>query len=1696
MQLRENSTKATLFGQLDSGADINLISCNILEQHLGRNWTSLPNASSSQSVETATGSNIRIISVKIMTFNFTSGGPIEMVVYVTSAKDLFLLGAPLHYQLKISINWDLKGIPVMSWEEKHQTRHCAVYTNPPSKIINNVYRVVFQPLQLLKVEFSSGGPLATNELLVIENVGHQLDLPVGLRALVVLPSTGKAIRGKTYAYVKNLSTKPLELAAGTLPAWAIKEPYEEDTGVVLTDLDFHQNRDRTMAELRQACPVLPHYPGLRPLFVRRLASVHDDYLQPKLQVNLVQERALEKELARLYTPNEEVDFNQQIQEEDITLPMEDKPLEWRPEDAVPYDGIEEPLRIFAKVLMTKHSKILSKGPFDFGWAKSVDEVELYLKKPLPEHSGKVYHGSPEQQEKERCILSLLLKKGLLNRSKATFGCPIFFISKSTANSVPRFLVDTSQLNEYLVDTPQILPTTESILRGLNELEPILFSSIDLRSAYFSLRLSKRSQKFMVINTSFGAFSSQIALQGLRPMPGIFQTSFAKVIHSDPKTRLPDPLFGANNYLDDCFTATGTGDTGMLTTIADKFPELRSALELSQLSDRDKADACLHYSVADELMRRIGLAGFKISPEKTRIFSKELRILGHLVQGGRITVDPKRIDKMRNFPVPTSKVELQRFLGFVSSIKAFSRPSLGEAQAHLTRYVGTKEKSITLTPEDVQHFYEARRELCTEHFRAQSDPHAPKLLFTDSSSVSLGCVMMDLVAPELVLHKTAEIPAWPDLCNAPPPEVVRMALQAAASDPQLHIVPLRRRGNRTSSFLKACLSQIALLRIRNLPFAVKAMRGQLISFLTSSVHRLALPDFTREDGTFNTGKWDHTLCRLKTETNDERDMVILAPAVAALTDRELMVIGYSTKHPVRWFRPSNKAAKKPPMVVLRGGYGDFFPFQGCAYYHPLQPSTLDTLQFDHKFEDAKEIIGRMKEFVLNQKTSPYKAVPIAYHSKVIARKDRFLPIYQKEATALVQSLHSLESEITRSCITLAIVDSRSVYFLYNHAINQSQHKVRRQSVLLATRYPSLHFMAVPSNKNAADYLSRLVAIDEEDRQMIDLRKLHIQEAEALEWQIFSTLEAENACSNLPTLHAMAERNIRKAITDPLLIEPDAKEREKDSQEKVDATACVKALTRSKAKEPQHGIAVPVPRGKRKLTKEETTILRNTLPLRALAEMLQTADIASHQDSYLNQETIQALRLPLVRNEQELWALKRSPERVYIPPALEGKILSYLHLRMAHAGSAKIYVECKAKYYFPKMLAKATQLAQSCQACMLVNPLTGNSYESGSYPFPKYPFEVISVDILEGLPKNTKGIVGLLNFVDTFSGLVYIHELLSAKVPSIVAGFRSFFKAYGLNTKICLTDNGPNLLGARPFLSNLGIKCPTTCPYISQSRGKIESFNKSVNVAFRKALVISERYDFDSVLFLVNILINESVNPVTGISPNQMVFGRSLVDFGPLGIQYQGKDYFIAKPMLQDFKLLRKQLETDRIKRTTRENDGKKTQPGYTIGDLVLIKDRRIPVPGTNTKLRTKFYPSVFEVTKTSHYQLQVKRLTDGFLTAVRPSQIKSLNLPADDLKRDLPPSVLDIMGQPLTKDSLKNLLKEDTLPIIYGGDVVTPIKDLHSSPTVASTSQEQQRVLETDEDVQDDLAFAIDDEEGQNEVVSFSAKETDDAQDAA
>ena len=223
--------------------------------------------------------------------------------------------------------------------------------------------------------------------------------------------------------------------------------------------------------------------------------------------------------------------------------------------------------------------------------------------------------------------------------------------------------------------------------------------MDLASGYWQVEMDPEDREKTVFITKQGTYEFNVMPFGLTNAPATFQRLMDRLFHD-----IKDKYILV--YLDDINIFS--------TTFEEHLEHLR------------------------EILERFRHANLKLNLDKCHFCQRELAFLEHIISSDGILPDPAKVDKVKNFPIPTNLTELRGFIGLASyyyySIQDFV--TIVKPMNHLLR------KNISyIWNEDCQKAFEILKEkLITAPILAYLDFTKPFLLYTDVSYQRLGAVL--------------------------------------------------------------------------------------------------------------------------------------------------------------------------------------------------------------------------------------------------------------------------------------------------------------------------------------------------------------------------------------------------------------------------------------------------------------------------------------------------------------------------------------------------------------------------------------------------------------------------------------------------------------------------------------------------------------------------------------------------------------------------------------------------------------------------------------------------------------------------------------------------------------------------------------------------------------------------------------------
>ncbi len=288
-----------------------------------------------------------------------------------------------------------------------------------------------------------------------------------------------------------------------------------------------------------------------------------------------------------------------------------------------------------------------------------------------------------------------LKTGFIRPSSSPWASPIHLVRKSDGTYRP--CIDYRRLNSVTVKDAYPLPRIDDAFQYLQG--KTIFSSLDLKSGYYQVRVADADIQKTAFPTRHGLFEFAVMPFGLCNAPSTFQRTMNDALRG---------LLGISVvcYLDDLLVFSDNVESHLL--------HLRQVFE------------------------RLQENSFHLHPAKCNLLQSSVRFLGHVVSATGITADPAKIAKVREWPTPTTGSQLRSFLGFAGYYRRLVKDY---AKLSAPLYARQQDSGrLEWTPDMEKAMAQLKDALTTPPTLAFPVPGESFFLETDASGTALAAIL--------------------------------------------------------------------------------------------------------------------------------------------------------------------------------------------------------------------------------------------------------------------------------------------------------------------------------------------------------------------------------------------------------------------------------------------------------------------------------------------------------------------------------------------------------------------------------------------------------------------------------------------------------------------------------------------------------------------------------------------------------------------------------------------------------------------------------------------------------------------------------------------------------------------------------------------------------------------------------------------
>ena len=227
-----------------------------------------------------------------------------------------------------------------------------------------------------------------------------------------------------------------------------------------------------------------------------------------------------------------------------------------------------------------------------------------------------------------------------------------------------------------------------------------YTELDLQGGYHNLRMKEGHEYKAALQMNRGLFKPLILLEGLMNGPAVFQA-----------------------MMDDIFRDKIS--EGILVIYIDNIWILDNDIERLRTETR-------------EVLQRLRQHGIACKPEKCKFEQTRIECLGTIIEGGKASMDPIKVEGVQNWPIPHTVKDVQSFLGFANFYRRFIK-SFSEIARPLHELM-RKGEQWNWNEERQQAFDALKGAFTKGPILIAPDTAKPFRLETDASNYATGAIL--------------------------------------------------------------------------------------------------------------------------------------------------------------------------------------------------------------------------------------------------------------------------------------------------------------------------------------------------------------------------------------------------------------------------------------------------------------------------------------------------------------------------------------------------------------------------------------------------------------------------------------------------------------------------------------------------------------------------------------------------------------------------------------------------------------------------------------------------------------------------------------------------------------------------------------------------------------------------------------------
>jgi hypothetical protein len=311
--------------------------------------------------------------------------------------------------------------------------------------------------------------------------------------------------------------------------------------------------------------------------------------------------------------------------------------------------------------------------------------------------GPLYAMSRDELLVLRRTLLDLLDKGFIRASNSPAASPVLFVRKPGGGL--RFCVDYRALNALTKKDRYPLPLIKETLNMIGR--ATWYTKLDVTAAFHKIRITQGQEWMTAFRTRFGSYEWLVTPFGLANAPSTFQ----RYINWALRDFLDE---FASAYLDDVLIFT-------------------------------EGSLHKHHQHVRQVIDRLQEAGLHLELSKCEFDVQRTKYLGFILEVGKgISMDPDKVQAIKEWQPPTTVKGVRGFLGFANFYRKFIKDfaTLSEPLVRLTK----KDSPFQWKEEQEGAFQKLKALFCVDEVLATLDPERKATVECDSSGFAIGATL--------------------------------------------------------------------------------------------------------------------------------------------------------------------------------------------------------------------------------------------------------------------------------------------------------------------------------------------------------------------------------------------------------------------------------------------------------------------------------------------------------------------------------------------------------------------------------------------------------------------------------------------------------------------------------------------------------------------------------------------------------------------------------------------------------------------------------------------------------------------------------------------------------------------------------------------------------------------------------------------